>query len=79
MKKDCYLIWSNVHRGWWRPNAQGYTIDLAHAGHYTRDQAIKRSSVRDQIPGEPLPELPVRLDDILSVLDPAPASPVGRA
>ena len=30
-----YLIWSNEHRAWWRPNAKGYTVHIKTAGRYT--------------------------------------------
>ena len=39
-----YVIWSNEHRTWWRANSQGYTIDLAAAGRYTRAEAISIAS-----------------------------------
>lgn len=61
-----YLIWSNEHRAWWRPNRQGYTIHLKAAGRYTREQAIAESRVRDQRPGEIMPEIPVREEDVLA-------------
>lgn len=65
-----YLIWSNEHRAWWRPNARGYTTFIESAGRYSRDEAIKHSSARDQHRGEPMPELPVREDDVLSAMLP---------
>jgi len=67
---DWYLIWSNEHRAWWRPNSQGYTTHLEKAGRYTRQDAIRKSAIRDQEPGQPLPELPIREDDVLSILIP---------
>jgi hypothetical protein len=77
--KDEYLIWSNEHRLWWRGNGQGYTHRLDEAGIYTRLEAIRRSSTRDQTPGEPLPELPIRRDDLLSVLvPPTPRETAGQ-
>lgn len=62
---DEYLVWSNEHRAWWRPKARGYTIYLKAAGRYTRDEAIMHSRARDQADGI-LPELPVRLADVLA-------------
>lgn len=29
-----WLIWSNEHDGWWKPNAWGYTKLIAEAGRY---------------------------------------------
>lgn len=63
-----YLIWSNEHRAWWRPRAQGYTIDLKRAGRYTREDATRHCRGRDQNPGKPFPEIPVREDDILRII-----------
>ncbi len=63
-----YLIWSNEHRAWWRPNTRGYTLQLEKAGRYSRDEALKHCRVRDQVPGEPMPELPIREDDLLRVV-----------
>ena len=34
-----YLIWSNVHQAWWRPENAGYTTDITEAGFYTHDEA----------------------------------------
>lgn len=63
--REEYLIWSNEHRLWWRAGAHGYTSDIGKAGRYSREEALRHSSGRDQVPGEPLPELPVRVDDVL--------------
>lgn len=35
-----WLIWSNEHRAWWRPNSMGYTIHRAAAGRYTWAEAL---------------------------------------
>lgn len=70
--QDVYLVWSNEHRAWWRPNSAGYTTQLDKAGRYTKNEALKHCSGRDQEPGRPLPELPIREDDLLSILVPLP-------
>jgi len=65
VETERYLVWSNEHRAWWRPNAQGYTMFLDAAGRYTRDEAIKHSMARGN-PTEPPPEIPVRESDVLA-------------
>lgn len=35
-----YLIWSNEHKAWWKPNNLGYTVHLKDAGHYGREEAL---------------------------------------
>lgn len=37
--QDEFLIWSEEHRGWWKPNHCGYTGLLANAGRYAADEA----------------------------------------
>jgi len=34
-----FLIWSKVHRMWWRAERQGYTPHLEEAGRYSRAEA----------------------------------------
>lgn len=36
-----YLIWSNEHRAWWRPDSQGYTVNMGGAGRYSREDALR--------------------------------------
>lgn len=36
---NLYLIWSNEHGAWWRPNSCGYTGDMWEAGRYTKEKA----------------------------------------
>ena len=39
---DAYwLIWSNKWGCWYRPDSAGYTSDIAQAGIYTREQAVR--------------------------------------
>lgn len=35
-----WLIWSNEHRGWWRPKSAGYTGIIKEAGRYVHDEAF---------------------------------------
>lgn len=39
MSEAMFLIWSNQHRAWWRPNSRGYTTFAKAAGIYTFEQA----------------------------------------
>jgi hypothetical protein len=63
---DEYLIWSNEHARWWRANHCGYSRTLAHAGRYTREQAL--AICRHAIPTAAhigiISEIPVRLADV---------------
>lgn len=36
---DNYLIWSNQHGMWWRPNHSGYTRFIEEAGRYAPEEA----------------------------------------
>lgn len=36
-----YLVWSNEHNAWWRPDRCGYTNHIQAAGRYSREDAIK--------------------------------------
>lgn len=36
-----WLIWSNEHKGWWRPNEMGYTGHKELAGRYTFEKALE--------------------------------------
>lgn len=35
-----FLLWSNKHGMWWRPDGRGYTDDITQAGAYTQDEAV---------------------------------------
>lgn len=61
MNDFCYLIWSNYHRAWWRPNSGGYTTFLKCAGRYSREDALAIcKSARDGWPLDGGPsEIPV--------------------
>lgn len=70
-----YLIWSNEHRAWWRPGSCGYTINLAEAGFYPREQAMSicanaRNGWKE---GKPPPEIPVLATDAWEALTTATA------
>jgi hypothetical protein len=42
--EDVVVIWSDEHRAYWRPDAAGYTKDIAKAGRYARQDATRRTS-----------------------------------
>jgi hypothetical protein len=62
-----YLVWSNEHMAWWRPDSMGYTRNIANAGTYARSDAMeisqKASSHIDWTRQTPN-ELPVRVADL---------------
>jgi hypothetical protein len=67
---DIYLIWSDEHLAWWCPGGNGYTRRLSEAGRYSRANALMICT--RAIPGTAarrgrLPELPVRLQDVLEM------------
>lgn len=39
MADDRYLIWSEEHGAWWRPNESGYTRSMRRAGRYSEERA----------------------------------------
>ena len=36
-----YLVWSNEHDAWWKPNRRGYTHDVWGAGRYAETEAAE--------------------------------------
>lgn len=70
---NLYLIWSNEHHAWWRPDGSGYTRDPLKAGIFERHDALFTAwNCRDGWPREgisrpiqSLPsELPIRINDL---------------
>lgn len=41
-----YLVWSNEHHAWWKPDERGYTRIIERAGRYTRAAALTIASRR---------------------------------
>jgi hypothetical protein len=41
-----YLVWSNEHRAWWKPEERGYTRKVSRAGRYSREVAFKIAATR---------------------------------
>lgn len=65
-----WLIWSNEHGAWWRPNSAGYTTFLGGAGRYSEQEAIDICrTARNGFTVEGVPtEIPVREIDVLRCL-----------
>jgi hypothetical protein len=36
-----YLLWSNKHEAWWRPDGWGYTDDIEQAGRFSEADAVE--------------------------------------
>lgn len=60
-----YVIWSNEHKAWWRPNRLGYTNVLKEAGLYSQEDAqdITADATIHWTRGRPN-ELPIRVADL---------------
>jgi len=73
---DKYLVWSNQHRAWWRPESRGYTTRVSRAGVYSKAQALRISfkgrdgwHEEERVPDElavPLTSIPENLRPPLS-------------
>ena len=61
-----WLVWSNEHRAYWRPNMAGYTTFAKAAGRYTEAQAIEicRDARSHGDDGTPPPETMIHEDCI---------------
>ncbi len=75
---ETYLVWSHEHAAWWSPGGFGYTQRLSQAARMSRADALMICA--RAIPGTAgrtgaLPELPVRLDDLMHML----RGPTGEA
>jgi hypothetical protein len=68
--EDPYLVWSNEHRGWWRPGGWGYTPGLKQAGRFSRAQAIDicKRALPTAMHIHLISEIPVRLADVEEML-----------
>lgn len=67
MSDEQYLVWSNEHRAWWRPNSAGYTRDVRQAGRYDRATAIEISGSARRGWTDPMrlpDELPINIQDL---------------
>lgn len=66
------LIWSNEHRLWRGPDDEDYTGRLSRAGRYPLGVALRICRQAILVSGHrlaALPEIPVRLDDVLALRD----------
>jgi hypothetical protein len=41
MSDIVFVLWSNKHGTWWRPDARGYTEDIGEAGRYSQAAAVQ--------------------------------------
>lgn len=62
-----YLIWSNMHNGWWGPGECGYAPGLIGAGKYTREHALAicRKSIPNAAHHRRIATIPVPYLDVL--------------
>jgi hypothetical protein len=50
-----YLIWSQKHNAWWRPDGWGYTDSIDDAGRFAEGEAVKavvasaQCGIREQV------------------------------
>lgn len=50
-----YLLWSQKRNAWWRPDARGYTSEVAEAGRFSEAEAVRKvvasaqSGIRDKV------------------------------
>ena len=64
--REPYLVWSNEHHAWWRPNSRGYAKSIEDAGVYSREEAMDIAGTSrngwtvDHTPDE----IPVAVSDI---------------
>lgn len=58
-----WLVWSNEHRGWWKPGGWGYTTSTAQAGRFTEEQAQVICSNANIVPRDPPNEIMVLAPD----------------
>ena len=53
--EEVWVIWSNEHNAYWKPNEIGYTTDIDEAGRYTHDEATKHCKTFPKLDGNNLP------------------------
>lgn len=50
-----YLLWSQAHTAWWKPDGRGYHVDIDEAGRFSEADAIRyvvasaQSGIRDKV------------------------------
>jgi hypothetical protein len=58
-----WLIWSNEHRAWWKPDGYGYTTLTQRAGFYTKTDAERIVAQANIVPRNPPNEVMVLAPD----------------
>ena len=61
-----WLVWSNQHGAWWRPNRSGYTLDVAAAGRYALSDALQCAAARSRCPDGVPPEVIVPSPELIA-------------
>ena len=70
-----WLVYSNEHSAYWRPDEKGYTTDVAQAGRYTKEHAdeICQAAIPGRIGRGKPPEVAIHVDDPIVMTEAAHA------
>lgn len=60
-----YIIWSNQHKSYWKPNSMGYSIDIREAGIYSLKEVIRICDGATYDWNNKIPnELPIQIESL---------------
>lgn len=60
-----WVVWSNEHMAWWRPNERGYSTDLRGAGLYIEADAKRCEGMRSPMHDGRVPEIAMPLSEAI--------------